>query len=59
MPKLKGRKLAYGERWSKHIQYGAPALAGPAGDKLRQLRDEIRYEHRTRKKEKHDETSQF
>ena len=49
---LKGRKLTYAERWSKHVQYGAPAFAGPNGKKLCEMRDKIRREHRTRQPEK-------
>lgn len=46
---MKGRKLTYRERWQKHIQYGAPAFAGPKGEKLRQMRENLRREHRTRR----------
>ena len=48
MSKLKGHKSDYGERWTNyegHIKVGT-VLSTPAGGRLREIRDEIRREHK-------------
>ena len=51
MPKSKGHKMDYADRWRKDLLHRVPtAMSGPAGNRLRQLRDEIRREHNLNRK---------
>ena len=55
MMALKGRKLSYQERWSHLNPPGKTAFAGPKGDVLCAMRDEIRAAHQSRKPHLDDE----
>ena len=54
---LKGRKQKYSERWPKKIMNAKVQvlMSTPLAARLKKLADEIRYEHKTRRKERSEE----
>ena len=54
---LKGRKQKYNERFPAHeMKATIPVLMStPLAARLKKLADEIKYEHKTRRKEKSEE----
>ena len=56
---LKGRKQKFAERFPAHeMKATIPVLmATPVETRLKELADEIKYEHKTRRKERSEETA--